>query len=231
MIQLVIGAKQKPHQTQQLIIAVRDGLPDWTGTLFVGYPILATPDERTTIDALLLAEGRAPVIFDVVESVPGAAAAEEFWEERETHQASLYNRLHSKLMLTPELTKKRGLAFEPAVVTFAPPGTVANAEDLIVATPLDFAAVMAEAVPTIESRYTMPLAAAIERVTNLKPKNKRSNVVRSDSRGAVIKTIEKEIANLDQWQKAAAIESPEGPQRIRGLAGSGKTIVLALKAA
>src|SRR5262245_26117424 len=29
----------------------------------------------------------------------------------------------------------------------------------------------------------------------------------------------------------AAIESPEGPQRIRGLAGSGKTIVLALKAA
>jgi len=40
-----------------------------------------------------------------------------------------------------------------------------------------------------------------------------------------------EIANLDSWQKAAAIETPDGPQRIRGLAGSGKTIVLALKAA
>src|SRR5437588_9874181 len=32
-------------------------------------------------------------------------------------------------------------------------------------------------------------------------------------------------------QKQAAIESPDGPVRIRGLAGSGKTIVLALKAA
>lgn len=31
--------------------------------------------------------------------------------------------------------------------------------------------------------------------------------------------------------KKAAFEIPEGPQRIRGLAGSGKTIVLALKAA
>lgn len=43
--------------------------------------------------------------------------------------------------------------------------------------------------------------------------------------------IEAAIANMDAWQKKAAIEFPEGPQRIRGLAGSGKTIVLAQKAA
>src|SRR5262249_59142237 len=36
---------------------------------------------------------------------------------------------------------------------------------------------------------------------------------------------------LDRWQKRGAIESPDGPQRIRGLAGSGKTVILALKAA
>jgi superfamily I DNA and RNA helicase len=47
----------------------------------------------------------------------------------------------------------------------------------------------------------------------------------------VLRDIEKGIANLDRWQRQAAIESPDGPQRIRGLAGSGKTIVLALKAA
>lgn len=52
-----------------------------------------------------------------------------------------------------------------------------------------------------------------------------------NSRGGIIKALEAKIANLDQWQKKAAIESPDGPQRIRGLAGSGKTIVLALKAA
>lgn len=50
-------------------------------------------------------------------------------------------------------------------------------------------------------------------------------------RAAVLTEIDSRIANLDRWQKAAAIEMPEGPQRIRGLAGSGKTVVLAWKAA
>ena len=65
----------------------------------------------------------------------------------------------------------------------------------------------------------------------MKPKKKRKNVTKTNSKGAIIKQIEKEIANLDEWQKKAAFEIPEGPQRIRGLAGSGKTVVLALKAA
>jgi superfamily I DNA and RNA helicase len=43
--------------------------------------------------------------------------------------------------------------------------------------------------------------------------------------------MEIEVANLDKWQQQAAIETPAGPQRVRGLAGTGKTIVLALKAA
>src|SRR4029077_13748569 len=39
------------------------------------------------------------------------------------------------------------------------------------------------------------------------------------------------IATLDNLQSKAVIETVEGVQRIRGLAGSGKTIVLALKVA
>ncbi len=75
------------------------------------------------------------------------------------------------------------------------------------------------------------LQAALQRVSTIKPAKKRSAVEQPSSRGARLKEIERNIANLDRWQKAAAIESPEGPQRIRGLAGSGKTVVLALKAA
>jgi superfamily I DNA and RNA helicase len=75
------------------------------------------------------------------------------------------------------------------------------------------------------------LQAAIQRVTTIKPGKRRGNVSRSGSRGAVLKDVERGIANLDRWQKRAAIETPDGPQRIRGLAGSGKTVVLALKAA
>jgi superfamily I DNA and RNA helicase len=56
-------------------------------------------------------------------------------------------------------------------------------------------------------------------------------VANPKSRGFKIKEIEKSIANLDLWQKRGSIEYVNGPQRIRGLAGSGKTVMLALKAA
>lgn len=43
--------------------------------------------------------------------------------------------------------------------------------------------------------------------------------------------LESEIANFDQKQRTAALITINGPQRIRGLAGSGKTVILAMKAA
>ena len=49
--------------------------------------------------------------------------------------------------------------------------------------------------------------------------------------GAAIQCLEKEIALLDSEQEKAAIQLPPGPQRIRGLAGTGKTVLLAMKAA
>lgn len=43
--------------------------------------------------------------------------------------------------------------------------------------------------------------------------------------------IEGQIANLDRFQNKAIVETTESPQRIRGLAGCGKTVVVASKAA
>lgn len=51
------------------------------------------------------------------------------------------------------------------------------------------------------------------------------------TKGLILNDIEGYIAKFDIEQKTAAIAEIEGPQRIRGLAGSGKTIVLTQKAA
>jgi superfamily I DNA and RNA helicase len=53
----------------------------------------------------------------------------------------------------------------------------------------------------------------------------------SDSLGGAIKILEREIALLDDEQHKVAVQIAPGPQRIRGLAGTGKTVVLAMKAA
>jgi len=52
-----------------------------------------------------------------------------------------------------------------------------------------------------------------------------------NSKGAILTKIENEIYNFDLEQKRAALFIVDGAQRIRGLAGSGKTIILAMKAA
>ena len=54
---------------------------------------------------------------------------------------------------------------------------------------------------------------------------------KSDKIGDAIKLIDTKIAYLDNQQHAAAIQIPDGPQRIRGMAGTGKTIILTMKAA
>ncbi len=54
---------------------------------------------------------------------------------------------------------------------------------------------------------------------------------KSDKIGGAIKLIDTRISYLDKGQHAAAIQIPDGPQRIRGMAGTGKTIILTMKAA
>src|SRR3546814_7981472 len=72
---------------------------------------------------------------------------------------------------------------------------------------------------------------AIESLSSIRKSRSKREVYREDSRGAKLKSLENSIATLDHRQNKAVIETVDGVQRIRGLAGSGKTIVLALKAA
>lgn len=76
------------------------------------------------------------------------------------------------------------------------------------------------------------LNAGVQRLGAVRPYSASSVIGElAGPRAAVTVKINDYLANMDEWQKAAAIEMPDGPQRIRGLAGSGKTIVLAFKAA
>jgi superfamily I DNA and RNA helicase len=64
-------------------------------------------------------------------------------------------------------------------------------------------------------------------------KTQRREKVSEDpnSKSNILIELEKEISNFDEEQRKIAISLINGPQRIRGLAGSGKTIVLAMKVA
>jgi len=220
MLELVIGEKKNPIAANELIMRLQ-GRP-YEGTLYVGYPILASADDKLVIDAVLLTRQHGLIIFDLNEDDA----------ETESRQDDIYAAVHRKLLGYKSLRSGRDLALPIQIVTFTPgldsEGSTTNGVRVV--SPRTLIQTLEE-FPSISLDIFRALNAAIERVTTIRPARKRSSVAKADSRGAKLKEIEKQIANLDHWQKRAAIETPEGPQRIRGLAGSGKTIVLALKAA
>ena len=191
----------------------------------MAYPIIASADQMVVVDSLLTCREHGVVIIDFLST---AADTTEKVRER---QDDLYTALQRKLLQYKPLLKGRQLAVPINVLTFVPDeGVAGRFGDVDVADPETIFDKLAE-YPAIGEAELKRVNAAIQRVSTMKPATRRTNVVRTDSRGAIMQRIEREIANLDQWQKRAAIETPDGPQRVRGLAGSGKTIVLALKAA
>lgn len=203
------------------------------GDLYLGYPVLSTADERVQVDALLASTSYGVVAFQIASSLPHD---ESDWQHAIDEQNRLYAVLESQLGKHTALRRGRHLAFTIYTVTVFPskpseiPASVAEAASDGVYCGIEELSEALALFEGVSDALMQNLQAALQRVSTLRPANKRANVRSDSSRGAILKDIEKSIANLDQWQNWAAIEMPEGPQRIRGLAGSGKTIVLALKA-
>ena len=224
MLDVVFGESANVVELKEIRSAL--GAMDVSGTLYLGYPVLATADARIFVDALLVSESHGLVAFDV-SSRPTA----DGFAELSDRQGDIYASIHNKLNEHRELRKGRSLAVAINVVTCHPAlERTEKRDDVIACPPAALPDVLGEFDP-VEEKYLRPLRAAIQRVSTLRPPRRRQNVKKENSRGAVIKRIEREIANLDRWQKRAAVEYADGPQRVRGLAGSGKTVVLALKAA
>ncbi|WP_143177463.1 DEAD/DEAH box helicase [Cystobacter ferrugineus] len=229
-LDIVYGEVTNPPLLQGLVDVLRQLDP--IGTLYLGYPVLASADSRVSVDAMLISRQHGLVAF-IFGQAP-ANGVRDGWEALRQQQDELYGALESYLGRHASLRAGRKLAFEINTVTLLPssPPKSANlqeAEGHYIG--LESLATVLNSFAQISEIVQRNLDSAINKVLTIRPAKKRANVTRNDSRGARLKAMEKEIANLDQWQKRSAIEVPDGVQRVRGLAGSGKTVVLALKAA
>jgi superfamily I DNA and RNA helicase len=148
-------------------------------------------------------------------------------------QDEAYNKMQAKLFQHQSVVRRRELRVRIHTVTFAPAVAhveqqadgehpVCDAESLI-----GTLKSLADSDPSVFEA----LVAVIQAISTLRRGRKRREVRSTTSKGAKIKALEESIANLDTQQSAAVVETFPGVQRIRGLAGSGKTIVLALKVA
>ncbi|RRH80825.1 helicase [Variovorax beijingensis] len=224
MIDVVWGtAKDKPESSRLLAEQLAD--LETQGQLYIGYPVMGSPMGPVKFDALLISQEIGLVAFDLVEGTEIGA-----YESRQDDIASM---LDVKFKPYPNLKQGRELKFAINVVTFAPAkaSVPESVDPYFIAKSGDLGAMLQNFKWKSDAPTYSALVAAVQVVTSIRAGKLKREPKKTDSKGAKLKRVEDSIANLDQHQSQAVIETVEGVQRIRGLAGSGKTIILALKVA
>lgn len=225
MVNVIRGDVDKPISSKRLADYF-ERQSDIDGTLYLGYPIIGTAKGGYQIDALLVSKQHGLVIFNIIEGNNINLNIEEVQDES-------INKVQSKLLQDKSLTYKRQLMVEIGVTTFAPVLSSKPSLDegySIILNESDLDKYLQSQIWN-NSEYFEKLNSVIQAITTIRKKKNRTYIRNEHSKGAKLQKLEDSIANLDRNQSAAVIETVEGVQRIRGLAGSGKTIVLALKVA
>lgn len=220
------GTGKKPVSSERLAEYFENHVK-FEGYLYLGYPLIGAIDGGYQIDALLISREHGAVVFNLIEG-----AYDEKIQLAEIQDES-YTKFESKLKLHKDLTDKRKLSVELNVPVFAPAWKGHSDSDSdypVLLTDEDLKKFLGSITRGSSDKYEK-LVSVIQSITKIRHRNKREYVKNELSRGGKLKELEDSIANLDRHQSTAVIETVEGVQRIRGLAGSGKTIVLALKVA
>lgn len=222
-MEIIRGSARKPVSTDRLIEIIQKEFQNEEGVLYVGYPVLSSPDESVSIDALLISRRHGVVAIGLVEGRDSGNFGEV--------QDDVASLLESRFAQHKSLRAGRTLLARPETLTYAP--LLATIEDEHGHLQVNDDAIV-QAIQKIEWEHPAlyeSVLSVIQSISSIRRSRRRRVVEKPDSHGAALQRLEDSIANLDSRQSRAVIETVSGVQRIRGLAGSGKTIVLALKAA
>lgn len=206
--------------------------------LYYDFPVFKDIDGEIIISKILLVSPRHGVL--VIEK-SGAINCSDFLSEIEridSNAEQVFSSLYSRIIRNKILKKsKRELKFSLEAIIYAPlvenPPINLNIETPVLFTQNKLYEYIKELeADSIEGTSFSELVSTIEGSKGIiRPKFRDTTDLPSDSKGFFVKSLESEIASFDQNQKNGYTVPTEGLQRIRGLAGSGKTIVLAMKAA
>lgn len=202
------------------LVSYFEGNNSIDGNLFLGYPILPSSENKVSVDALLISKKYGIIAFLFYNGTKDI--------DFESEQDEIYDLLLSKIAKEKNLIKRGSLKINLDVITFAP-NFKGNANNVF--NNHETLKEYFENYTNDNSDYYEFAMRCIQSIGSMKKVLARDKANTVNSRGWKLKQLEKKVANLDKVQMSAALEISDSVQRIRGLAGSGKTIVLALKAA
>lgn len=199
---------------------------------YYGYPrYRGDNDVLTSARVLLISPLHGVFIFGTVNSVDGSMDEINSTAEETEEVSSL---VFGKLLGNKELRiNARTLSFPINGYLYLPYVTeqMNTGHDLVCLQTVPQLTSIFEAQAAIPIDKYNQIVATLDGSRNIpRPKKRDIAALSVNAKGRIVSDLESELARFDSKQREGTITNITGPQRIRGLAGSGKTIVLTRKA-
>ena len=217
-------------QAKQVVELLQQTYTDDNVFVYYMYPIYRGDLPEDLIQAhLLVTSPRFGVVY--IACRIGEAVDDSYYEYLESLDSNLYKKFVSRTELRKS---KRELKFDVTGVVLSSETKVKNETQF--STIEDLVSVINQhnlASPLSDDDYTLTIS-CIDNTTKMITKKYRPSPERVDgkvTKGVILDRIQQKETCFDQEQRKVAMVCIDSPQRIRGLAGSGKTILLTMKAA
>lgn len=201
----------------------------------IGFPTYKdADDESVPIPLLLVSDKYGAILFNVSDAVK--QDSKEF-EEAHHYLDHAYRCTAGRLMRNKELAKGRNALRVPLEAAVYAPSlemapTDAERASVTVSNDSQLVSFLLAKKSHVDLELFNELLSTAEGSKALERPKKRNLEGQPDtSKGALARSLEVAISKFDQQQRRCFATALRGPERIRGLAGSGKTVVLAMKAA
>lgn len=200
-----------------------------SAVLYYNFPLYRgdLPEDLIQAQLLLASPIYGILYFKCIESNRYLTEDEEIYLDN--LDVSIFNRLNKR----SELRKtRRELKFNVAPIIVADKDEIVNDKKYVSIPNLKQAIEDNKTTVLNDEEYNI-LLSCIDGTSRLTTKKERKTSFNEESKlkADILNRIQNKEAAFDLEQKKVALVTIDGPQRIRGLAGSGKTIILTMKAA
>lgn len=231
MLDVVFGSGEHGELAQDLRESIQD--LNLNGTLYFSYPTFGNPNvsKFTNADALLVSEECGIIAFDLSMCCWNGKSIEKWISEAKNRQDELYQNINILFSKKVDLSYNQETAVNVEVITIVNSSPKRNLNCDIKITTINNLHSFFVSNKSLNSRHIATVNSIIHGISKSNRSHKNISNQHHKFTASIFDSPNEKVNCLDINQVQAALSCPLGPQRIRGLAGSGKTTVLALKAA
>lgn len=211
--------------SNRIISKLKSCIDDDDAIAYYMFPVYRgdIDEDNVTAKILLISSKYGLFYFDKVDQDENVQKA----EDRVNH---LYNLVTGKFLQVDQLRKGRTFKYE--IITVFISDDQLDVSDLFLCSNLNnLPNIIRDNKFEISKEHFDLIQSCVDGSVRMTKKVQRPCSSRRRTKGSVLNEIQSHIARFDEEQKNAALSELDSPQRIRGLAGSGKTIILTQKAA